>query len=424
MKYFSVWEKDNEWERIYAVFNKSLIIVFFISLIFTVSTIFFSDFISILIFDNIEYRHYIILIAFSFPFVLWVSILDAFLKGIKKFNTSVKISISISFVSVITTAILVLYKRIEGAVIAFLLNALLSFLIYFFVMLKQKYIRFSLKGILKKSPEIKLIFIIGIAYLITGAAEQFSLLSIRTFIVKYLGTDLNGIYQSVASISNNYISLFFITMTTYAIPVLSEMKDTQLMNNEVNNFLRFTISFIVPVIAVTFVFREVLIVLFFSKNFMSSKDLFFYNFLGDFFKALTWVFGAWLIPASKILLWSIIALLYHILYFVIFFILLNYGLSLFSPVLAYSLSNFIVCIISYYYLRKLNNFRININNKISLLFSVLFLFTIMITSQIDTVIGYFIIAPLLFIWMKFAITKSEIKELYSLISNNVLKSAR
>ena len=417
IKYFSEWEKTGDWERIHLVFKRSVTVLFLIGIVLAILVISLSRSVSATILDSDKYYLFVLLIAISFPFSLSSAVFESYLKGLKKFGNLVYVSVFASIFSVILTALFAIYMGLYGAVIATMLNSVVLFVIYIVILNKNKLIKLRIKPKIHIKKEMGLIFSIGIASLIAGAAENSSLLFIRSMVVRFLGVESNGIYQSVASISNNYLNLFFLTLLAYALPILSEIKSPDLMNLELNSILRFTVLFIVPVIAVTFVFREILILIFFSRKFISAGDLFLFSFIGDFFKALTWVFGAWLIPASRVKLWTIIAVLYHLLYFTIFYVFIQQNIGLYSVVLSYMLTNILICIVNFYFLYKLNSFRIQRNNGIAIVVSMLFLSLIMLSSELNTTLGYILVVPLSILWLKISVKKKEYIELYAMIKN-------
>lgn len=421
IKYVSEWEKNNEWDKISNVISSFVTMLFAIGVVFAAVIIIFSSAISGAFLDNSHFGILIILTAISFPFSFSTLIIESFLKGIKKFKMYVFVTASISILSVILTVLLVISNELYGAVAALMVNSVFSFVFYLIFVKRKKLIKLKIGIKFNISHETKLVFAIGIASLLVGIVEQSTQLSIRTVIVKILGANLNGIYQSVASISNNYLNLFFISISTYSLPILSEMSTQENMNDELNSIFRFAILFIVPIITLTFVFRNILVLVLYSHSFTPGTDLMLYNFTGDFFKALTWVFGAWLIPAARIKLWASIAIIYYLLYFVAFYFMIQSGFNLYSVVLAYLITNFVICFISFYYLRKLNNFRFKKINLFSLVFSVIYLLMVMVLSEANVILGYVIIVPLTFIWLKLSVKNDEIKKLISLITSKIIK---
>lgn len=416
-RYVSEWEKDGKWIEINEIVSKSIIILVIFGLFFLLLTIFFSKDISLLILGSDEYSTLLIIVAFAFPITLIVTILDAYLRGLKRFKQYVKINVIISILALVVCVILVIYYNIFGFAISLPIAALISLFVYLYYFNKDKLLR--LKNLKLTNYSIsgpfKSILKLGIASLILGISDQATILAIRSLIVKNMGIEFNGIYQCVAGISNNYLAIFFLSLGAYIIPVLSEMKDIDKMNYEINNAIRLTLLMVVPIITITFVLREYIILVLYSPNFLPSSDLMVYNFTGDFFKALSFVISSWLIPRSKIRLWLIFGVIYNINYFVIFILLNIFNIDLKNVVIAYAVTGFIHLFVNIFLIKKFNKFRFRLDTfKLSIISSSL-LALIMICSSYKIVIGYYIIVPFLLIWIKYSIKKDEFYKLLSLI---------
>ena len=98
-----------------------------------------------------------------------------------------------------------------------------------------------------------------------------------------------------------------------------------------------------------FVFREFVIALLFTKDFIASQSLYKYQFIGDLLKALSWVVGLWLIPKLKLFLWVLLDLILSINFIIIYILLLNfYSNGLESLAIAYLISNAIHFLLNYF----------------------------------------------------------------------------
>jgi len=263
---------------------------------------------------------------------------------------------------------------------------------------------------------MKLIIGLGAASLLLGSIDQLTILFIRSVLVSNLGLEYNGIYQCVAGISNNYFSIFYLSISIYILPVLSEKKSSEEANLTINSAFRLTLLLIVPITSITFAVREFVILILYSDSFLPAGELMLMNFIGDFFKALSWVFGAWLIPASRIKLWLVLGVVYYANYVIIFMVLNNFGHALVNVVIAYALAGVFHFILNWYFISKKNNFKLS---KISfkLFFnSVMVLALIFSFSEYDLNFGYALLLPLLLIWTFMSVSKSEMLKLFNFLS--------
>lgn len=417
-KFVSRWESEGNWKSIKDTVGRLTMLMIVISVPLSVLTILFAKQISLLILDSEDFAFFIIITSIAFPFSAISTIFDAYIRGLKIFTDYAKISILNSIISLLISIPCILLWGLNGAAIFFLLSAVITSFILIYFLKKRKF--FELQNCfinLFYVPEsIKLIFKIGIVSLIDLALHQGNAFLIRTSIVHHLGIDENGVYQSIYAISNNYLSLFSISLWVYFLPVLSEMKDIKDINNEINSAIRFTLLIIFPIISLTFVMREFVIVVLYSSQFALASDYLVYNFIGDYIRALAWVLGSWFIPRSKLWLWLSLGIYFNITYFLIFFILINYiFMDLKSVVIAYAFANLVHFVLTLHFSRKINNFRINPDIFRHIIITSICMALILIISSIDIILGYGVIIPVFVIWLKLCVKKAEVIKLLELI---------
>jgi O-antigen/teichoic acid export membrane protein len=406
-KYISEHKQDDT-EIVNIIFLNSLKILTISSLIFALLISIFSGYISGIIFDDSNYYYFIILLALSIPFSTFSGFLEAYLRGLRNIDLLIKLLISSAIVGFVFTLIMVLLFHLEGAVIGSLFNALLSCIIYFFVMKKQSLIP-KLKIFIKFNKEIiNNIIKIGFASLIVGSVAQLVLLLIRTITINKMGVFGNGIYQSVLTISVNYFGFIFISLNTYSFPKVSSLKLNSEIVDEINLNFRYIMFLMIPLIAFIFVFREVVIALLFTKDFSSSEPLYKYQFFGDLFKAFSWVLGLWLIPRLKLFLWVTLDMILSANFLLIYILLLNfYENSLISLAIAYLMSNLIHLVLNLIATKKYLNFKFQSKNLSAAILGIILLLILVCISEYKIVYGYISIIPALFLWFSYAVKKNE-----------------
>jgi PST family polysaccharide transporter len=257
---------------------------------------------------------------------------------------------------------------------------------------------------------------LGVAALALGALDQFTLIFIRSVLVKSVGVDSTGIYQSVAGISNNYFAVFYMSISTYILPVLAEKNDSHEVNIEINSAFRLTLLLIIPICTITFVAREYIIMILYTDKFLPAANLMIYNFAGDFFKALSWVLGAWLIPSNRIRLWLILGFVYYLNYCVLFLLLNQINNDLRNVVIAYLIAGIIHFFLNLYFIRKYNGFKFKSGNLKLYLISFAVLCSIFAISSFNLTLGYIGFVPILSLWAWYSVQKNEVNKILSLLS--------
>lgn len=422
VKYISEHEVSGNKEKINVLVKNTLVWFITLSFIFMLLVFFFSGYLSDAIFSTVNYSYLLVIAAIAFPFTVINSILEAVLRGFKRFRLYAKLSAFFSIASLVISVSLAYFWKIDGVIIAISLTAAISTIIYIVFFNKEKLV--NLKEIIKtryqNSVEFKNVFKIGFASLIGGFLGQLVLLAIRSIIIDKFGFTGSGLFQSVFALSTNLFSFFFTAISVYSIPVLSGMKNPDESAMEINNTFRFTLFFILPVASVAFVFRDILILILFSKNFESASQLFFYYLLGDFFKALAWVSGIWFIPNLKIKTWLILEINFNLIYIIVFYILVTYAnTDLNSVSIAYFISNFVHFIACFYFFKKYSGFKLQKENLFLFIASTSTIFFVFIFSSFSQYYSYFILIPTLIFWFFIVSSKDERKKIIQIFKNKI-----
>lgn len=417
-KFVAENEKENK-DLVIEALENSLKIVFLLSVIAAIIFIVFSENISNLLTNSDSYGLFIIIIACLIPFSFLNSFIEAYVRGLKNINLLTYFLIASSTVSIVLTIPLVLIFKLTGAVISVVGIPIIISIMYVFFLKKNNILpafKFNLKI---SSPILKILLKIGFASLLIGAINQITYLIIRIITIDNISIEANGIYQSVLSISLNYFSFLFIFISNYTFPKINEIKDDDLFFKEINNTFRVFIFILTPLVSFIIVFRFLMVNVFFSSDFLMSTELYKYQFSGDFFKALAWVVGLWLIPKNKIKLWVLLELVSFSLYPIIYYLLMkNFGNNLVYASESYLISNVVHFSLNLFFIKKYLKFKLSEHNVRIFFISILFIFSIILLSEWSSLLSYFIILPVLVIWAFVVSTKNEKENIKKLLKLN------
>jgi PST family polysaccharide transporter len=426
-KYVSEWEKEGNWSEIRDTMAKFLVFSFSLGLIFLFLTIMFSRQISTMLLDSDSYTSFLILTAVSFPFAAATTIFDASIRGLKEFSKYVKISVITSLVSLGISVFAVIEWGLPGLPLSIVIPSVITLALFMYLFWKNNY--FSLKDLrlfnFQISDSLKMILKIGAASLFDLVLHQVTLIIIRSTLIRHLGISANGIYQVVFAISNNYLNLLLMSLFVYVLPILSEMKEIDEINNELNNTLKFTLFIVFPIISLTFVLREYVIMILYTSKFVEASDYLIYNFIGDYIRAISWVLSAWLIPRSKLKLWLSLGIIFNITFFSVFYLLINFlVLDIRSIVIAYAFANVMHLIVNMYITRKVIKFKFRTDVFRLLVITSSCLAAVFAISLINIIWGYVAIIPLFAIWLKTCVKKEDVIKLLQMTGLKFLTKSK
>ncbi len=141
VKYVSEMNEENKEMKMQALIFQTIFIALLVSIIVFFIFFIFSEYISVLIFGSNSYTLILIITAFSFPFAIIVSLLDAFARGLKQYSFYVKLSILLVLIGTIIPIIFVILFKETGAAIGITLTSIAGTITIIIYLFKNKYLK-------------------------------------------------------------------------------------------------------------------------------------------------------------------------------------------------------------------------------------------------------------------------------------------
>ncbi|MEZ4692169.1 MAG: oligosaccharide flippase family protein, partial [Ignavibacteria bacterium] len=287
-------------EKLNKLLFSSISLIFFPAIFLAVLVFIISDNVSYFLFENYDYTVQVKIVSAAIPFIVLNTLLEGYLRGLKIIKVYVKVVIFSNIINIVIVISLLLAFGLNGALVG-ILSANVSYIIislYYLrknqlVMLNEFRFYFD-RELFRKIVKVSFVF------LASGALFQFTLILMRKIIIAKYGIYYNGIFQSVIGISLNYFAFIFLALSTYSFPTVSKIESKSELIDELNINVKYIIHILVPLIILVFTFRRIVLTVLFSKDFMSAENFFQYQFFGDYFKALAWAIGIWLVPKMKL----------------------------------------------------------------------------------------------------------------------------
>lgn len=406
-KFVAEYEKTNK-EIIEEILYSALRIILLAAFVLSVLILYFSKDISFFLTNNFEYNVYIILIAISMPLAIIYFLLEAYLKGLKKVDALVKLSILNSLLTLAASILGIVFYGLPGAIIGFISGTVITSSVYLGYFFKNSYLSFSKLIRPVNYNVLKRILKIGAASLLIGAVQQITLLLIRKITIDYYGDFHNGILQSTLSISFSYFGIIFLSLSSYAFPKISETKSDNEINEQINRNFRFVLFLVVPLIICAYCYRNIVVMILYSREFEVSTSMYLYQFVGEFFKGLSWVLGMWLVPKFKLFLWLALDIVLNINFFLIYYILVNINnWGIVNAAIAYMISYLFHLLLNWIVTAKIQKFTLLRNNFVFLGISIITLILSLGVSSYYVSQGYFIVPLILLMWFNVSLNNSE-----------------
>jgi PST family polysaccharide transporter len=232
-----------------------------------------------------------VFIWFAATLVLFVfnGLFLAILNGKKEINKYVAANIAGSIFAIIVTTIMVINYGAYGALVALAVYQSLTFIVTYYICYKSSWFKLNyFYGAIDKKITIDLSKFALMA-LVSAICTPLAHIFIRNHLVSQLGWSSAGYWEAMYRLSSAYLLFVTTTLGLYYLPRLSELKETK----EIISEIKIGYKFILPIACLSgliiYGLRDVLIRLLFTEDFISIKDLFAWQLIGDTMKIGSWI---------------------------------------------------------------------------------------------------------------------------------------
>lgn len=238
-----------------------------------------------------EYHFVLYFIAFVIPFQVLHLFFVAILIGFSKYKKVTAISVS-SYLAGLLISLFLMWKfGINGALISISVLSVFQFLFsgYYFV----KYFSFQLILLNRKIDfrNIKHILPLGLMTLFSAVLAPILYIFIRNLITKEVSLEAAGYYEAMQRISGFYMMFISTLITFYFLPELTKAKSLDKERKLTFAFYKGIIPIFGFGLVLIYFLRNFVIQVLLTKEFELVSDLFLWQLLGDFFRALALILG-------------------------------------------------------------------------------------------------------------------------------------
>lgn len=286
------------------------------TILFAVPGLLFSETLSLWLFQTESYAYIVQLAILLMPLAALGTLFSSVLNGKQKYKRFIFTSmISVLISSVVIIALVIVYG-INGVLVAAVAQSAIIGLVLILSNLIQPWVKLNLwwgKTSPVKRKEIGLYMLMALTSSLTLPV---SLILVRNILVEYTGWDEAGQWQAVWKISEVYLGIITVSLSTYFIPTLSTLKSPDEIVSKIYSILKVVLPLVIVLALGVYLLRDVAIHILFTKEFSASRDLFALQLVGDVVKVVGWLFACPMISrgATK---WFIFSEIFFSAFFVL-----------------------------------------------------------------------------------------------------------
>lgn len=266
--------------------------------------------------------------------------------------------------------------------------------------------------------EGRTMIILGFAIALAGIARVGKVYGLRLFISNYGSVAEVGLYTSAMAISLQYIDVILSSMGSDYSPRLAAISENKsLFAETINKQIKVVCSLLIPLVTVFIIFAREIVLILYSSQFLEINGMIEWMMFSMLFRAVSWCLSFPLVALGnpKLYFWNEFSSeLYSVLFSIIGYILLGFeGLGI-----AFFLTQFCFFIQMLFVSRKYYAFKLNEDNKRSIVFFgilLLILFGVIKICQISPIryiLGLLILGVVVFLSYSLLNQMISIKRLF------------
>lgn len=267
-------------------------ILFMVSLLMSIILISGNEYFGNMIFNNnSQYYFTLYFIAFFIPFQILHLFFITVLNGFSYYKKVTQISIYGSLISLLISFILIWFHGIYGALVSMSISSFFLFLFsgYFF------FKTFSFPDLFKKIridfSVLKGLIPFGIMSLYTAILTPIIYIFIRNSITSEVSIEASGWFEAMQRISGFYFMFISTLVSFYFLPELIKADSESEKLNLTKKFFTQVIPIFVIVLIGIYFCKDYIIKLLLTPDFYQVRELFIWQLIGDFFKAMSLILG-------------------------------------------------------------------------------------------------------------------------------------
>lgn len=286
-----------------------------------------SDYLNLLIFSKAyNYSFIFKVFAFALPFYVGSVFLLSIINGLGCFKKVLLVNCIGYLIGLVVTILFIYYLQVTGALLSiFITPSLLFFISFYFMQTELKIMQF-VKIQFFDFNIIKQFSSYTAMVLVSSIIGPLVFIIIRKNLIDQLGINAAGFWEAITRIASYYMLFITTILSLYFLPKLSAANSKRETNALFLNYFKMIMPLFGLGLLVLYFLRFFLIKLLLTNAFLPTEQLFFWQLLGDFFRAASYIL-AFQFYAKKLTKAFIISEIVSltILYFSSIYLVMLYG---------------------------------------------------------------------------------------------------
>lgn len=243
------------------------------------------------LFNQSELSWLVVITACVLPFSVGGALVNSVINGQQLYKRYVMLGMLSVLISSLVMVILITQANLKGALLAVSMQSGLIGIVMLLSSVGQPWFKLQYWWGVTGTEQRKAIGGYVLMALTSALAIPVSLVLVRNILVVQNGWEQAGQWQAVWKISETYLTVITITLSTYFLPRLSLLRDSKLIFTEINKTVKVVLPIVVGMALCIYLLRDIVISLLFTEEFRPARDLFAIQLYGDVIKIVSWLYA-------------------------------------------------------------------------------------------------------------------------------------
>lgn len=347
-----VVENKSKEEELRKILSTVFISLATIALVLSAFLFLFSFYWNDLVFgDNYEFSNVFIVLAFVLPWYVITILLIAVINGLGRFKNVIYINIIGNGIGLLFSIFIISQFKTFGALLSIIVPPSLLFFVAFYFINKEIPFTSSISLRFFDYKIIKNLLSYSLMALVSSVLGPLVFLAIRNNVIEKLGIVQAGYWEAINRISVYYLMFISTILTVYFFPKLAYSDSNKATKKVFWSYYKGILPIFILGLVLIYFFRFYIVKLIYTNEFLPITKLFFWQLLGDLFKAASLILG-YQFFAKKLTLAFIIT---EIISLLTMFFLSRYFINVYQiegVVMAHAVTYFVYLIILLVYFRN------------------------------------------------------------------------
>jgi PST family polysaccharide transporter len=246
-----------------------------------------------------EHAHVLVWLAVALPLVVLNGLMLAILNGRKAVRALVAANIGGSVLGAVVAGALVATRGLEGALVALASSQAIACGVTAWLFRRACAERWrDLAGRLDRRV-VRSLGGYAVMALTSAVAAPLGQMLIRDQLAAHAGWELAGLWQAMSKVSETHLMLLTSTLSIYFLPRYAEIRDGPALRQEVAKGYAFVLPVVLASALLLYAFRERLVALLLTRDFLPLADALGLQLVGDVLKIGSWLLAFTMVSHAR-----------------------------------------------------------------------------------------------------------------------------